>query len=241
MRPYDVAPPRTRLGLIVLSTDEVLEDEARGLLVGRDLSLMHTRIELETEVTPQKLLAMRERMPQAARLLPAGLAAVGYGCTSASVLIGPETVQAQVQTVQPGVPVTNPISAVIAALTALDARRIGLVTPYAADVAGPMRAHLAATGIETLAEISFGEADDRKVARMDERSTLAAILEAGAAPGVEAVFASCTNLRAFGIIDAAEARLGLPVISSNLALLWHLLCIAGVSARGWGPGRLFAV
>ena len=79
-----------------------------------------------------------------------------------------------------------------------------------------------------------------KVAQISEASTLAAILEAGAADGVEAVFARCTNLRAFGIIDGAKAQLGLPVISSNLALAWDMLRRAGVEATGWGPGRLFS-
>ena len=229
-----------RLGMVVLSTDETLEDEARSVLTGRAVNLMHTRIESAPEVTPQSLRDMQALMPASARLLPQGLDAIAYGCTSASVMIGPDVVQQTIGTVQPGVPVTNPISAVVTALNTLGASKIGLVTPYTAQVAGPMREFLARSGIETVKEVSFGEADDRKVARISEASTLAAILEAGAGDGVEAVFASCTNLRAFGIIDEAEATLGLPVISSNLALVWDMLRRAGVDATGWGPGRLFA-
>ena len=229
-----------RLGMVVLSTDETLEDEARSVLTGRAVNLMHTRIESAPEVTPQSLRDMQALMPASARLLPQGLDAIAYGCTSASVMIGPDVVQQTIGTVQPGVPVTNPISAVVTALNTLGASKIGLVTPYTAQVAGPMREFLARGGIETVKEVSFGEADDRRVARISEASTLAAILEAGAGDGVEAVFASCTNLRAFGIIDEAEATLGLPVISSNLALVWDMLRRAGVDATGWGPGRLFA-
>ena len=41
-------------------------------------------------------------------------------------------------------------------------------------------------------------------------------------------------------IEKAEAELGLPVVSSNQALLWHMLGLGGVSQPcGWGPGRLF--
>lgn len=228
-----------RLGMIVLSTDETLEYETRQVLEGRCVNLMHSRIESHPQVTPDSLRAMRARMPEVAGLLPAELNAIAYGCTSASVLIGPEVVAAEVQSVRPGVPVTNPISAVVAALKALKVRRIGLVTPYTAEVAAPMREFLAAQGIETRHEISFGEGDDRKVARIAQRSTLAAMLEAGRAEGVEAVFASCTNLGTFEVIDQAEDELGLPVISSNLALAWHLLKLARIEARGWGPGRLF--
>ena len=230
-----------RLGMIVLSTDETLEYEARQVFEGRGVNLMHNRIESDPAVTPDSLKAMAARMPEAARLLPSDLGAIAYGCTSASVFIGPEGVESQVQSMQPGVPVTNPISAVLAALKALKVRRIGLVTPYTAEVAAPMRAFLADNGIETAREISFGEGDDRQVARIAQRSTLDAMLEVGRAEGVEAVFASCTNLGAFEVIDQAEDELSMPVISSNLALIWHLLKKAGIPAIGWGPGRLFQI
>jgi maleate isomerase len=240
---YALAPQGSwpRLGLVVLSTDEVLEHEARGLLAARDIRLVHSRIRSAPAVTPASLREMQGRMPVSAGLLPDGLDVIGYGCTSASVFIGPTSVAEAIATVHPGVPVTNPISAVVDALRAFGARRIGLVTPYTAQVSGPMRAFLAWEWIETAEEISFGEEDDRRVARITPASTLAAILAAGQADGIEAVFTSCTNLRSFDVIDEAEARLNLPVISSNLALIWHMLRLARVDARGWGPGRLFRI
>ena len=228
-----------RLGMIVLSTDETLEYEARQVVEGRSVNLMHSRIESHPTVTPASLQAMRELMPETARLLPSELGAIAYGCTSASVLIGPEEVQSQVQMAQPGVPVTNPISAVAAALAALKVGRIGLVTPYTADVVAPMREFLAREGVDIVEEVSFGVADDRKVARISQQSSLEAMLKVGRAEGVEAVFASCTNLGTFEVIDQVEAALNMPVISSNLALIWHLLKKAGIEAPGWGPGRLF--
>lgn len=228
-----------RLGLVVLSTDETLEDEARQIM-GTDTSVFHTRIESAPDVTPYSLAEMEARMTASASLLPAGLTALGYGCTSASVVIGPDAVAARMQAVHAGVPVTNPISAVVAACDALNARRIAMVTPYAADVVAPMRAFLQDAGIEVLAEQSFGERDDRRVARISETSTAEAIRAVGQTPGVEAVFSSCTNLRSFGIIDACEKQLGLPVVSSNSALLWHLSRLMGMRDLP-GPGRLFSV
>ncbi|MGK7653114.1 maleate cis-trans isomerase family protein [Roseovarius sp. B08] len=228
-----------RLGLIVLSTDETLETEARTILAGRDVGLHHSRIFSDSEVTPENLLSMQERMAASAALLPGGLDAVGYGCTSASALMGAALIEGQVQLAHPGVPVTNPISAVVAALNTLGAARIAMVTPYAADVVAPLRSFLETRGIEVAHNFSFGETDDRRVACITEASTHAAVTEASRATGVQAVFTSCTNLRTFGVIDALETELGLPVISSNQALMWHLLGRAGADARGWGPGRLF--
>ncbi|QFT95725.1 Arylmalonate decarboxylase [Roseovarius sp. THAF8] len=229
----------TRIGLVVLSTDETLETEARHVLAGRDVGVHHTRIFSDNEVSPANLLSMQERMAASAALLPGELNAVGYGCTSASALMGPDLVEGQVQLAHPGVPVTNPISAVVAGLRALNASRIAMVTPYSAQVIAPMRTFLESRGIEVVHNLSFGETDDRRVARITESSTHAAVTEAAKAAGVQAIFTSCTNLRTFGVIDTLESEIGLPVISSNQALLWHVLGRAGTDARGWGPGWLF--
>lgn len=232
-------PAWPRLGMVVLSTDETLEGEARQVLEGQDARLYHSRIYSAPKVTRDSLKAMEALIPASAELLPEGLDAIAYGCTSASVMMGPDAVERQIHKVQPGVPVTNPIIAVLAALEHLGASRIALVTPYAKPVAQPMREFLERAGVQSVAEACFDEEMDTRVARISESSTLNAILETGRKPGVEAVFASCTNLRAFGIIEQAEAELGVPVISSNLALVWHLLRKAGVDATGWGPGRIF--
>jgi maleate isomerase len=229
-----------RLGLIVLSTDETLEFEARQVLAGRAVNLLHARIPAQAHVTPDDLALMAGEMSGTAARLPDGLRAVAYACTSGATVIGPARVQDLVQKAHPDVPVTNPMSAVIAGLGALGVKRIALVTPYVAEVTAPMIAYLADHYIEVVSEVSFGQSNDWTVARIAESSTRAAMLEAGRAEGVEAVFASCTNLRTFGVIGAVEAELGVPVVSSNQALLWHLLSLGGIAAQGWGPGRLFA-
>lgn len=228
-----------KLGVIVLSTDETLEYEARQVFEGQTAALMHARIPSNAEVTPEDLRTMADEMTATAALLPAGMDAIAYGCTSGATVIGPKRVEDLIQAAQPGVPVTNPMSAVIAALKALGVQKIAFVSPYVASVTAPMRAFMAENGIDTVAEVSFGQGDDPTVARIAEKSTLAAMLKVGANPEVEAVFSSCTNLRSFGVIEQAEAQLDKPVISSNLALIWHVLQLAGEPARGWGPGRLF--
>ncbi|KZY38650.1 Asp/Glu racemase [Roseovarius sp. HI0049] len=228
-----------RLGLILLSVDETLEYEARQVMAGHEVNLLHARIPARGDVTTEDLETMTGEMTATAALLPNGLDAVGYACTSGATIIGADRVEALVQMAHPGVPVTNPLSAAIAALGELGLRRIALVSPYIEEITRPMRAALADHGIETVSEVSFGQKNEHTVARITERSTQAAIVEAAGRPGVEAVFTSCTNLRSFGILDEVEAELGVPVISSNSALLWHMLTLAGEPAMGWGPGRLF--
>lgn len=230
-----------RLGIVVLQTDETLEGEARGILAGRDVALLHSRIPAHAAVTPETLATMEAALPASAALLPLGLDAIAYACTSGATIIGPDRVEAILRARQPKARTTDPIRAVTAALYALGARRIGMVTPYQAQVAGPIESYLAGQGIETARRVSFDQEDDWTVARIVEPSTADALRSVAKDGGVDALFASCTNLRSFGIIEEVERDTGLPVVTSNLALLWHLLGIADVDARGWGPGRLFGI
>lgn len=238
----DGAAYRAALGLIILKTDETLEDEGRNLLHGPGIVCRYARIPSHDLVTSETLAAMEYDLPAAAALLPqrANIRAIGYACTSASTVIGSSRVESIVQAIHPGVPVTNPLVAVIAALRTLSATRIGLLTPYTPEVTAKMQEMLISEGFEIARIGSFGQIEDRKIARITEASTLAAIQAVGSDPQVQAVFVSCTSLRTFGILETAEAAIGKPVVSSNQALCWHMRRLAGLPA-GNGPGRLFQV
>ena len=85
---------------------------------------------------------------------------------------------------------------------------------------------------------SFNEEVEAKVARITPYSILAAAVAAEQHEAAEAVFISCTNLRCAGIIVEAERRTGKPVLLSDLALLWHMLRIAGLETQGIIESRL---
>lgn len=225
-------------GLIVLQTDLTMEPELAGVFGG--FGLYHTRIPNAPEVTPATLAAMEREMPGTAALLPPEVRVIGYGCTSGATVIGPQRVAELVGQEHPQATVTNPISAVLAACAHLGVERLGFVTPYVAQVSAAMRDRLEAAGLRIAGFGSFEESEDRVVAGITETSTLAAIETVAGLGACDAVFASCTNLRSFGIIEQAERMIGIPVVTSNLALAWHMLTLAGVETAGRGPGRLFA-
>ena len=58
-------------------------------------------------------------------------------------------------------------------------------------------------------------------------------------PASEAIFISCTGLRTAAIVEAIEKELGKPVVTSNQALAWEALRVAGVAEALPGRGRLF--
>ena len=72
---------------------------------------------------------------------------------------------------------------------------------------------------------------DAKVGRISPESIRKAVLDLGGFDRVDAVFISCTNLRALGILEELEKELDKPVISSNTALGWHCLRLAEINDR----------
>ncbi|MCP5025888.1 MAG: Asp/Glu racemase [Actinomycetia bacterium] len=231
---------RARIGLIVLESDQTIEAEARMLdLEGVDI--YHSRIPNAMEVTPATLTDMEKRLPAAAALLPAAFEfdAIGYGCTSAATLIGPDGVAAGIGAAHPDVACTNPISAAVAAFRALGAQRVAVVTPYSAEVTAPIAEHFAAAGLEVTALGSFLEPSDLVVGLISPASIASGVHAVTARGECDAVFVSCTSLRLLGAAADLEAEVDRPVVSSNMALFWHLLRLAGVVDELPQFGRLF--
>ena len=79
----------------------------------------------------------------------------------------------------------------------------------------------------------------RQAARIAPASIRDAALRAAAEPGIDGVFVSCTSLRVAEIAAEVEAASGKPLLSSNLAMAWHCLRLAGVEDAVPGLGTLF--
>jgi maleate isomerase len=227
-----------KAGLVVLQTDEVIEREMRAM-IPQSVQLMITRIPSGHEVTPESLGAMETALPRAAGLLPRGLTfdVIGYGCTSATAQIGPQAVAEQIRAGAPARAITQPVSGLIAACQALDVNRLAFLSPYIKSVSLPLRALLGTNGIATPVFGSFNEAQEVRVARISERSIARAAKSLAAQGDVDAVFLSCTNLACLGVIAELEAEIGVPVLSSNLVLGWHMGQLAGGTPIN-APGRL---
>lgn len=238
---YEIAPDRpAQIGIIALQADESLEPDLRRLLP-RDLEYLVTRVPSDVSVSPETLRAMESKLIAAASLLPRGarFSAIGYGCTSASAEIGSGRVADLIKEGVPTPEVTDPLAAMIAACRHLGVTRIGLVNPYVESVSHKLRSAMAEAGLEVVAFGSFDEAEEERVVRITPESIIrAARLVAGQAP-CEAVFLSCTNLRTLQVIDAIEADIGIPALSSNQVLAWHLATLTGCVRACNGIGRLF--
>lgn len=240
--PYQLTGPiaETALGLIVLQADETIEQDFRRLFNVKQTLLYVSRVPSGDALTPDTIGEMEHHLPRAAALLPASVRfdALCYACTSGTALIGAARVAQLIARDQGAERVTNPLSAAIAALKALGARRVGIVSPYVASVSGPIRAAFQDAGFDVPATLSFGEEIEARVARIDPDSISAAARALARQTKLDAIFLSCTNLRTLDIIDPLEADLGLAVLSSNQALAWHMAQIAGAKLSPDAPGQL---
>jgi maleate isomerase len=87
--------------------------------------------------------------------------------------------------------------------------------------------------------VSFNEPDDSKVARITPASVRRGVETILARASVDAVFVSCTSVRLAEAARTIEAETGVPVTSSNHAMAWHALRLAGVNDPLPQWGRLF--
>ena len=98
-RPYeldDSVRSRAAIGLVVLATDHVIEHEFRKILNLTGVGLYQSRILNEPSINAETLSAMESRLEDSVRVILPGmpLDVIAYGCTSASMVIGPPRVEA---------------------------------------------------------------------------------------------------------------------------------------------------
>ncbi|MCR8551101.1 Asp/Glu racemase [Salipiger sp. P9] len=237
------AAARAAIGLLVLATDQTMELEFRRLLPLDGVGLYCTRVFNDVEITTEALHAIGPRIAPATELILPGLPldVVGFGCTAATMAMGEARIFEEIRKVRPGIACTTPATAAAAAFRALGSRRIGVLTPYAPEVNEVVRGYLTEKGIPVAAFGTYNKLDDREAARIRLESIQEGVAALAAATDLDAVFISCTSLRLSEQVAAIEAAAGLPVTSSDHALAWHCLRLAGIDDVIPGAGRLFTL
>ena len=237
----DAGPARHRIGLIALDSDVATERDFHAMLPP-DVMFYTSRIHCTNPVTVENLRRQGPLLRDAVELLVPDqrLDAIAYSCTSGTVALGYERVASEIRAAgRPGIPVVTPITSAIAGFEHLGIRRISLMTPYLDSVNQAMRAFLESHGIEVVNVGGFLMEDDREMARIPPAAILDAALEVFD-DRADALFVSCTAIRAAEIIERAEAALGRPVLSAIQTLFWQSLRDAGCSDPVPGFGRLLA-
>ncbi|WP_298938320.1 Asp/Glu racemase [uncultured Ruegeria sp.] len=165
-----------------------------------------------------------------------------YGCTSATLTHGPSFDRELAKQIKQdsGAQTVTAAGALVHALQTLNAKRIGFASPYVPAINDMAVAFLAETGVETVrrSEVN-GTLDNYGQGAL----TPDAVYELGRAadhPEGEAVVLSCTDMRSVEVIARLEAKLGKPVITSNQAMMFQAIQLAGFGNALSGFGRLLA-
>ena len=227
----DDRPLQKRIGLVILATDHTTEVDFQRMVASDRIGVYVNRIPYANPTTPENLLRMQPVLTEGASLILPGetLDAVMYSCTSASVVIGDARIEEAIRAAKPGVSVVTPTAAAVKGLRAIGASRISILTPYTVETSRPMADYFAGLGFTIDRFTCLGFDDDREMARIapDEIVSLA---RDAIAPVSQALFISCTAVRAAQVAARIEAEIGRPVVSSNLATGWACLRLCGEMA-----------
>jgi maleate isomerase len=236
---FDDGPGRHRIGLITLSNDYVTERDFMNMRPSNDVAIFGTRVANTPDCTVETLHQMAPHITEAASLIvPQGqVDVVAYSCTSGTAVMGFEKVQSLIHAARPGVPCVTPITSSIAALQKFDASRLAILTPYIDEVNIGIANYLQKAEFVITAFSTFDIAQNERMACLSTESIYSAALDADRADA-EALFISCTAIRAVDVVDRIEQTLGKPVVTAVQAMFWQALRLSGYSEPVQGYGRL---
>ncbi len=240
-----------RLGMLTPSSNTVLEPVMAAMTVGATgLSLHVSRFRVTQIALSEAALAQFDLAPMVAAadlLADARCDVIAWNGTSAGWLgFDRDEALCAAITGATGIPATSAVLGFREVFRATGARRIGLVTPYTADVQGRIMANWEAAGFPCSAERAQGLSENFAFAQVSE-DEIEAMIRAVVREGCDAVAVVCTNMRGAALADRLERELGVPVYDSVSVTLWASLIRAGADPmaegfaflRNWG--RLFAI
>ncbi|QOZ10477.1 aspartate/glutamate racemase family protein [Bradyrhizobium sp. CCBAU 51765] len=235
---------RKRLGMITPSSNSVLEPVTSAMLADAAGVTAHfsrfrvTEIALDAAALNQFDASVM--LPAAELLADAKVDAIAWNGTSASWLgIGRDRNLCEAIAARTGIPATTSTLACIDAARALDARHVGLVSPYTDDVQQRIVDVWAGEGVAPHAERHLGLRDNFSFGEVAP-ATIAEMIRAVAAEGADAIVILCTNLDGAALAATLERKLDIAVLDSVAVTLWRSLGLAGGDIGALAQwGRIF--
>ena len=229
---------RAKIGFVLLATEQTIEDDMFQLRP-EGVGVHFARAAIPDSITVESLTRHAGDLARAAEtILPDGsLDVICYACTSGSLVIGEENVFAELRKGTPKAEPTSIITAVLNALRTLGATRVAVATPYLDEINQQESDYMAAAGFEITNIQGLNLEKDSDMIRV-RPEFLAEFAASVYTPDADALFISCGALRSLDIIEALEQKVGKPIICSNQAMMWDVLCRAGINDRIEGYGSL---
>ena len=140
-----------------------------------------------------------------------------------------------------GIPVVTAVSSAIAALKAVGAKKLVVMTPFDDEMNQKLVSELQHADLSVLACPPFKDPTFGASSKVGPEEIFASTLSAfDAAGAADAIYFQGARLDPLPVIDKLEDKLGVPVIASNPAMLWHILSRLNVKCSISGYGKLLA-
>lgn len=230
---------RAKLGFVVLAMEQTIEEDMFSMAPS-GVGVHFSRVKMENIISVDTLAAVEQELAgSAALILPEGdLDVICYACTSGSLVLGEERVQKELNRGAPRAIATSLITTVKHALRKVNAEKIVVATPYIDEINVMEAKYLDKKGFTVLDIQGLNIEKDEDMVRVDP-AFLKEFAKSIDRPDAEAIFISCGALRSVDIIDELEQEVSKPVITSNQAMMWETLRLAGVKDPVEGFGKLF--
>lgn len=214
---------RTRIGLLVPSSNTVMENDLHAHLDKARYTVHTARMYLEVTTAEAEQVMLDRDAPAAAELVgTARPDALVFGCTSAGSLGGvayDRSYCADLGKRAAGARGIGVMSSLVDRIQDAGLRRIAVLTPYVEELTASVARGLAGEGLEVVTAAGMGISVNIDLARPTPEEITRFVLEKTRGARIDGIVISCTNFRALDARPEITAQTGLPVITSNSAVL----------------------
>lgn len=241
-----------RVGMIVPSSNTTMETEVPRLLRDRErvrpedrFTFHSARVRMQ-QVTPDELRAMNAQTERAtAELADMRPDVVATACLVAIMAQGPghhRVMQAEIESIlereRAPAPVVSSAGALMDALHALGARRIGIVAPYLKELTRLVAEYIEDAGVEVADAVSLEVSDNQAVAALDPEGLKTHWKRLNLRDCDALVLSACVQMPSLAAIEEVERASGLPTLSAATATTWAILHALELEPFAPGAGAL---
>jgi len=213
---------RARIALLVPSSNTVMENDLHHSLPKDRFTIHVDRMHLLETTREAEILMIEEHAKPAAKDVGAvDPDLIIFGCTSAGSLFGLDydaRICRELGEIA-GCEALGVISAVSETLNAAKAKQIALITPYIDDLTRSVAKSLEAPDREIVAAHGMGISVNVELADPTPEDIVAFARSRLTGQTFDTLFVSCTNFRALEAKAMLESMFGVPVITSNSAVV----------------------
>jgi maleate isomerase len=219
--------------LIVPSSNTVMERDLHRAL-GEAIAIGTTRIFLEQVTREAETAMLEDELPRALRLART-LApdVVVFGCTSAGSLggVAHDSEIGRAIARDTGAAAVTVVAAVLDRLRGVAPRQVAVFTPYVEDLTRSVASCIAEAGYGVATMAGMGLVENRAIGSVPPEQIVRFVRARLQDVAADCVFLSCTNWQAVDARPALEAHLGLPVVTSNQAVIEAVRALAGAGSE----------